>query len=69
MSYNKRHGGPFDRGGADFYYGRVFNPHYYVGATYSTDRVEMKDMTVEQIAAYSAGYREMEAQGDQKDWG
>ena len=29
MTYDARHGGPFDRGGADFWYGRGFNPHYY----------------------------------------
>lgn len=45
MTYDARHGGPFDRGGADFWYGRGFNPHYYKGATYSTDRVELADMT------------------------
>ena len=36
MKYDKRHGGPFDRGGADSYYGRGRNPHYFVGATYSS---------------------------------
>jgi len=69
MSYNKRHGGPFDRGGADYWYARGFDPHYYTGATMVTDRVEMADMTPAEIAEYTAGYREMEAQGDQKDWG
>lgn len=34
-----RHGGPYDRGGADSYYGRRPNPHYYVGATYSSEEV------------------------------
>lgn len=67
--YDKRHGGPFDRGGADFYYGRAFDPHYYVGDTYSTDRVEMKDMTPEQIAAYTRGFNAAEEDGTQKDWG
>ena len=47
MTYDERHGGPFDRGGADFWYGRGFNPHYYKGATYTTDRVELADMTPE----------------------
>ena len=26
-TYDKRHGGPFDRGGADSYYRRGMNPH------------------------------------------
>ena len=67
--YDKRHGGPFDRGGADFYYGRAFDPLYYVGDTYSSDRVEMKDMTPEQIAAYTRGFNAAEEDGTQKDWG
>ena len=69
MTYDKRHGGPFDRGGADYWYGRGFDPHYYTGDSVVTDRVELKDMTPAQIAEYTAGYREMEKQGDQKDWG
>ena len=31
--YDQRHGGPFDRGAADSYYHRPFDPHYYEGAT------------------------------------
>lgn len=69
MSYDKRHGGPFDRGGADYWYGRGYDPHYYTGASVVTDRVELKDMTPAQIAEYTAGYREMELQGEQKNWG
>ena len=26
--YDERHGGPWDRGSADSYYGRGSNPHY-----------------------------------------
>ena len=69
MSYNKRHGGPFEMGGADYWYARGFEPQYYTGASIVTDRVEMADMTPAEIAEYTAGYREMEAQGDQKEWG
>lgn len=67
--YDQRHGGPFDRGGADYYYGRAFDPHYYVGATYNSDRVEKKDMTPEEIAAYTRGFNSAEEDGTQKDWG
>ena len=67
--YDQRHGGPFDRGGADYYYGRAFDPHYFVGATYNSDRVEMKDMTPEEIAAYTRGFNAAEENGTQKDWG
>jgi len=67
-SYDQRHGGPYDRGSADSYYRRPYNPHYYRGATSTSDLVELKDMTAEEIVAYSAGYRDNEALGDHKEW-
>ena len=69
IAYDTRHGGPYDRGSADSYYGRPYNPHYYQGATYSTPKVELADMNAEEIIAYTAGYRDNEANGDKKDWG
>ena len=68
-NYDTRHGGPYDRGSSDSYYGRRFNPHYYKGATKQSPLVELKDMTVEQITAYTVGYRDNEMFGDRKDWG
>lgn len=65
MKYNTRHGGPYDRGSADAYYRRPFNPHYYVGDTGSSSLVEEKDMTEEDIKAYTAGYDE---ETERKDW-
>ena len=65
VHYDTRHGGPYDRGTADAYYGREFNPHYYVGGTYTSLRVELAEMTVEEIVAYSAGYNQ---NIDQKDY-
>jgi hypothetical protein len=56
MSYDTRHGGPYDRGGADKYYDREYDPHYYVGDTALSERIELKDMTSEEIEAYTAGY-------------
>lgn len=67
--YDKRHGDPYDRGEADSYYGRGCNPHYYVGATRMSQRIERESMTQEQIKAYLAGYEENERNGDFKDWG
>lgn len=69
QKYDERHGGPFDRGCADFWYARGCNPHYYKGGTYTSERVEKCDMTQAEIKAYRAGYEEAAAQGDQKDWG
>ena len=68
-SKNMRHGGPFDRGSADSYYRRGINPHYYIGATGSTPRIEEDDMTSAQVAEYIAGHRYNTIQGDFKDWG
>ena len=66
--FDERHGGPFDRGGADFWYRRGYEPHYYKGADFPSERVEKDDMTPEELAAYRAGYELAEQQGDQKDY-
>ena len=66
--YTERHGGPYDRGQADSYYGREYSPHYFVGDSYNSPRIEMAQMTAREIVAYTAGYRDNEARGDKKDW-
>jgi hypothetical protein len=66
--YDERHGGPYDRGGADSYYRRGFNPHYFVGDTYRSDAVTIDGMTPEEIMAYKAGYDDNEAFGSFKEY-
>ena len=66
--YDERHGGPYDRGTADSYYGREYSPHYFVGDTYTTPRIDLAQMTAQEIVAYTAGYRNNEANGDKKEW-
>ena len=66
--YDQRHGGPFDRGSADSWYSRPFNPHFYKGGTYQGPRVELADMTAEEITAYTAGYNWNEKFGGKKDY-
>ena len=66
--YDNRHGGPFDRGSADNYYRRPFDPHYYVGGTGMSDRVEKDKMTAEELEAYTAGFKWNEKFGDKKDY-
>jgi hypothetical protein len=66
---DKRHGSCFDRGSADSYYNRPRRPHYYVGATYTSEKVIAENMTEEEIANYNAGYDWNENNGDKKDWG
>lgn len=66
MEFDKSHGSPYDRGSADFYYGRKYDPHYYVMKDgMFSERVEAGNMTDEEIAAYSAGYDE---ETDRKYW-
>ena len=64
QKYDKRHGSPYDRGGADAYYGRRFNPHYK--AFNGTVRIEIEDPDSPDFDAYRAGYNE---QTNEKDWG
>jgi hypothetical protein len=54
---DKRHGGAYDRGSADAYYRRPFDPHYYVAGTYASPRVELKDMSADELAEYSQGFK------------
>lgn len=53
-SLDTRHGGPFDRGSADSYYGRGCNPHYFVGGTNMSDMIT--DLTDVEFQAYMAGF-------------
>ena len=69
ITYDQRHGSPYDRGAADSYYGRDYWPHYFVGDTHKSRRVDMDQMTAAELTAYTAGYRDNEANGDKKDWG
>jgi hypothetical protein len=64
-----RHGSAYDRGSADSYYRRGRKPHYYVGATYSSEIVTEERMTAEEIAAYHKGFDDNEADYNYKDWG
>lgn len=66
--YDQRHGGPFDRGSADSYYGRPRIPHLYAGGTGTSPRIEQDCMTNEEIQAYLAGYQWNEQFGDKKSW-
>lgn len=67
MYYDERHGGPYDRGTADSYYGRDYAPHYFVGDSYNTPRVELEQMTTQEIVAYTAGFLYNERSGNKKD--
>jgi hypothetical protein len=61
--YDERHGGPYDRGQADSWYGREYEPHYFVGDTYNSPKIELAQMTAAEIVAYTAGYTNTEFAG------
>jgi hypothetical protein len=66
--YNAEHGSPFDRGSADSWYSRPQQPHWYPEGSYNGDRVEAKDMSLQQMREYFRGYEYNEQFGDKKSW-
>jgi hypothetical protein len=68
MEHDKRHGGPWDRGSADSYYGRPRDPHYYPAGTGKGERIGAAGMTPAEIAAYHAGYDDNEETGGKKEY-
>ena len=66
--YDERHGGAWDRGSADSYYGRPRDPHYWPFGTYKGTRVEAAQMSADELEAYNAGYDENEHSGNKKQW-
>lgn len=64
----ERHGGPYDRGSADSYYQRGVDPHYYVGSTGNSARVNIQEGT-EEYHAYMLGFLENEVSQNFKDYG
>lgn len=65
---DKRHGGPWDRGSADSYYQRGIDPHFFVGATYSSERVDITDSNSVEYKEYMLGYEDNERIGNHKEW-
>ena len=64
----ERHGGPFDRGGAESYYGRPINPHWWPNGTGHGFYIPLKEGD-EGYDEYMAGYRENSDAKNFKDWG
>jgi hypothetical protein len=62
----KRHGSLYDRGSADSYYRRAFNPHWWPEGTGHGEKIT--NLTREEIAEYSAGYDDNTEMGDFKEW-
>jgi len=62
----KLHGGLFDRGSADSYYGRPRDPHWWPEGSYNGEPVESS--TEAEIQEYLAGYDHNEQYGHKKDY-
>jgi hypothetical protein len=62
----KLHGGLFDRGSADSYYGRPRDPHYWPEGTGHGKQVT--ELNQAEIEEYLAGYDYNEQYGDKKSW-
>ena len=63
--FKAEHGSPLDRGSADRYYGRPFDPHYWPMGTYIGIRIDEDQMTPMEIAEYDFGYAN---ETDRKEW-
>jgi hypothetical protein len=62
-----RHGSLYDRGRADSYYSRSYDPHWYPNGTYNAPRIGVEELFSAQVAEYAAGYAAGEDE-DKKDW-
>lgn len=62
---DKSHGSPYDRGSADAYYMRGFDPHWWPEGTNHGKRIEADAMTEQQLKEYEAGWKE---QTEYKEW-
>ena len=62
----KRHGGLFDRGSADSYYGRLPDPHWYPQGTGHGEKIV--DLNPVELQEYQAGYAYNEQYGDKKSY-
>lgn len=68
LSKDRRfHGSPYDRGGADSYYRRAYDPHWYPEGTYVGYRVPRGEMTPQELEEYRIGYEENEDASNFKD--
>ena len=65
MTSDRSHGSPYDRGRADSYYHRRDRPHKWLDGI---GRVEVIDLTPDEIEEYRQGYQENEDAGEFKDW-
>lgn len=66
--HDTRHGGPWDRGAADSYYGRLIRPHYFLGDTHNSIEITKDGMTEDELRSYYAGFDWNHEQGNFKEY-
>ena len=64
----ERHGGPYDRGSADSYYGRSIHPHWWPAGTGKGSAIPLQEGE-EGYDEYLEGYQDNANSGNYKDWG
>jgi len=62
----EQHGGLYDRGSADSYYGRMPDPHWYPEGTGRGEKITQLNPI--ETAEYMAGYDYNERYGHKKSW-
>jgi len=60
-----KNGSPEDRGSADRYYHRRYDPHWYPNGTGNRPRILKQDMSEEEIALYKKGW---DGEQERKEW-
>jgi len=60
-----KNGSPEDRGSADRYYHRGYNPHWYPNGTGNRPHILKQDMSEEEIALYKKGW---DGEQERKEW-
>ena len=63
---NKGHGSPYDRGSADRYYGREYQPHMIDFLKGHNMRIKADELSQEQLNEYKLGRNQTDSR---KDWG
>ena len=63
----ERHGGLYDRGSADSYYGRIPEPHWYPEGTGNGEKITQLNRAEKE--EYMMGYMWNEHHGDKKNYG
>ena len=64
----ERHGGPYDRGSADSYYGRSIHPHWWPAGTGKGSAIPLQEGE-EGYNEYLQGFQDNANSGNYKDWG